>query len=150
MPLLPTRSTIESVGTFGVVTEMANQSAFTCVHKHYDCKEWTQYLDEASVACPNIKNHMAVSSGTSEDDFRKLCEVCVLGSEFGFALSRLTFAHTCWSVQIMESTPMAFICLDVANGYSEHFVLFVRRVRTQFPEATIIAGNVVTGACCPA
>ena len=26
-----------------------------------------------------------------------------------------------------------FICVDVANGYSEHFVDFVRRVRETFP-----------------
>lgn len=37
-----------------------------------------------------------------------------------------------------------FICLDVANGYSEHFVEFVKQVRAEFPKHTIIAGNVVT------
>ena len=26
------------------------------------------------------------------------------------------------------------ICLDVANGYSEHFVEFVKEIRTKFPE----------------
>jgi len=35
--------------------------------------------------------------------------------------------------------------LDVANGYSEHFVQFLKEVRKQFPEHTIVAGNVVTG-----
>merc|ERR1712226_902125 len=38
-----------------------------------------------------------------------------------------------------------YICLDVANGYSEHFVQYVRKVRGTFPVQTIIAGNVVTG-----
>ena len=37
-----------------------------------------------------------------------------------------------------------FICIDVANGYSEHFADFVERVRKQWPTKTIIAGNVVT------
>lgn len=37
------------------------------------------------------------------------------------------------------------ICLDVANGYSEHFVDFVKRTREKLPETTIMAGNVVTG-----
>jgi len=37
------------------------------------------------------------------------------------------------------------ICIDVANGYSEQFVHFVRRVREAHPKHTIIAGNVVTG-----
>ena len=39
---------------------------------------------------------------------------------------------------------MQFICIDVANGYSEHFGTFVSRVRDKYPNHTIIAGNVVT------
>uniref|UniRef100_A0A8C4HPC2 GMP reductase n=1 Tax=Dicentrarchus labrax TaxID=13489 RepID=A0A8C4HPC2_DICLA len=38
-----------------------------------------------------------------------------------------------------------YICLDVANGYSEYFVEFVKTVRERFPKHTIMAGNVVTG-----
>ena len=40
---------------------------------------------------------------------------------------------------------LQYICLDVANGYSEHFVEFVKLVRKEFPKHTIMAGNVVTG-----
>ena len=37
------------------------------------------------------------------------------------------------------------ICIDVANGYSEHFVDYVKRMREKMPDMTIMAGNVVTG-----
>ncbi len=37
------------------------------------------------------------------------------------------------------------LCIDVANGYSEQFTEFVRRMRDKLPETTIMAGNVVTG-----
>lgn len=37
------------------------------------------------------------------------------------------------------------LCLDVANGYSEHFVNFVKKIREKAPDLTIMAGNVVTG-----
>ncbi len=37
------------------------------------------------------------------------------------------------------------LCVDVANGYSEHFVDFVKSIRDKFPDITIMAGNVVTG-----
>jgi len=40
---------------------------------------------------------------------------------------------------------LKFICIDVANGYSEHFVDFVKGIRDQYPDKVIIAGNVVTG-----
>jgi len=36
------------------------------------------------------------------------------------------------------------ICIDVANGYREIFLDFVKRVRKEFPSTIIIAGNVAT------
>lgn len=38
----------------------------------------------------------------------------------------------------------AFICLDIANGYSDHFLDAVKRIRDNFPASTIAAGNVAT------
>ena len=37
-----------------------------------------------------------------------------------------------------------FLCLDVANGYTERFLTLVRTARERFPTTPIIAGNVVT------
>uniref|UniRef100_A0A8C7DV07 GMP reductase n=1 Tax=Naja naja TaxID=35670 RepID=A0A8C7DV07_NAJNA len=55
----------------------------------------------------------------------------------------------CLQVGVGTSTwlpaPIRYICLDVANGYSEHFVQFLRDLRKRFPDHTIMAGNVVTG-----
>lgn len=36
------------------------------------------------------------------------------------------------------------LCIDVANGYSEGFVDYVKRMRDAYPDKTIMAGNVVT------
>ena len=64
---------------------------------------------------------MAVSIGTGDQDFKKLKE-------------------------IMQAVPeIEYICVDVANGYSEHFVQFVREIRKEYSNQTLIAGNVVTG-----
>jgi GMP reductase len=47
--------------------------------------------------------------------------------------------------QILNAYPeIQYICIDVANGYSEHFGKFVSKVRERYPKMTIIAGNVVT------
>ena len=40
---------------------------------------------------------------------------------------------------------IAFVGLDVANGYTVNFVDAVKRLREHLPHSTIIAGNVVTG-----
>lgn len=61
--------------------------------------------------------HVAVSSGSGQSD-----------------LERLT--------SIIEAIPLIkYICLDVANGYSEHFVEFVKNVRAKFPSHTIMVGG---------
>nr|XP_004661888.1 GMP reductase 2 isoform X2 [Jaculus jaculus] len=74
-------------------------------------------FEMAKVLC----KHLAASSGTGSSDFEHL-------------------------EQILEAIPQVkYICLDVANGYSEHFVEFVKDVRKCFPQHTIMAGNVVTG-----
>lgn len=65
-------------------------------------------------------NHFAVSTGISKKDYDRLREILNSKSEF------------------------QFICIDVANGYSEAFGDFVQKVRKEFPKHTIIAGNVVT------
>lgn len=43
---------------------------------------------------------------------------------------------------IIKAVPtLQYICLDVANGYSEHFVTFVRKVRKDYPEHTIMVSE---------
>jgi len=66
------------------------------------------------------KNCYAVSTGTSDQDFINLnITITGLGAQF--------------------------ICVDVANGYSEHFGDYIQAIRNRWPTKTIIAGNVVTG-----
>ena len=49
-------------------------------------------------------------------------------------------------VGILTTFPdVAFVGLDVANGYTINFVEAIKRLREQLYDATIIAGNVVTG-----
>ena len=38
-----------------------------------------------------------------------------------------------------------YVCIDVANGYTEGFVRFVAKIRGRYPHLVIMAGNVVTG-----
>ena len=40
---------------------------------------------------------------------------------------------------------LKYVCVDVANGYSERFSEFIKQLRDAYPGIVIIAGNVVTG-----
>ena len=37
-----------------------------------------------------------------------------------------------------------YVCIDVANGYSQRFIEYVKEFRNLYPDIVIIAGNVVT------
>lgn len=118
MPIVA--SNMDTVGTFEMAQELARHKVFTTIHKHYTLEQWKAFYDSVGPGAP-VLAHMAVSAGMSDYDYEKLKSVCELIPE------------------------LAYICLDVANGYSEHFVAFIRRVRHTFPKHTIFAGNVVTG-----
>ncbi|KAL6741499.1 hypothetical protein Aduo_014748 [Ancylostoma duodenale] len=113
-------SNMDTVGTFEMVDALARHKLFTTVHKHYSLDQWKEFF-ESNKEDANIFNHVAVSSGISDKDFEKLRAIC-------------------------DAVPaLDYICLDVANGYSETFAEFIRKVREKFPRHTIMAGNVVTG-----
>lgn len=108
---------MDTVGLFSVAKEMAKNNLLTAIDKHYTVDDWVEFGKEN----PELLKHVAVSSGSTDQDMIKLR-------------------------QIMGALPsLNFICLDVANGYTEMFVKCVKDVREAFPTKTIIAGNVVTG-----
>lgn len=51
-----------------------------------------------------------------------------------------------WEHQSFGNYPYPYLCLDVANGYQQRFVEFVRDTRRFNPNAVIMAGNVCTGS----
>lgn len=109
---------MDTVGTFRMAEVLASFGLLTAVHKHYSVEQWQAFITTHDEP---VLRHVMVSTGTSDTDFVKLQQI--------LALSPL----------------LKFICLDVANGYSEHFVAFLQRVREAYPNKVICAGNVVTG-----
>ncbi|SHI86925.1 GMP reductase [Algibacter luteus] len=109
---------MDTVGTFEMATALSKHKVITAIHKHYSLEEWDAFLNQAP---QGIEDYIAISTGIGKQDNKRLSA-------------------------IFTSHPqLKFICIDVANGYSEYFADFVKNVRAQYPEKVIIAGNVVTG-----
>lgn len=97
---------MDTVGTFEMAQALAGFDILTAVHKHYTVEEWAAFINTASA---DVLKHVMVSTGTSDADFEK-------------------------TVQILALNPaLNFVCIDVANGYSEHFVQFVAKAREAWP-----------------
>ncbi len=109
---------MDTVGTFEMAKALGSLRMMTTVHKHYTKDDWRDFIKSAD---PEILDYVAVSTGSGSADEEK---VAFLMNEY---------------------PQLKFICVDVANGYSEHFVSFVKKMRNAHPEKIIMAGNVVTG-----
>ena len=109
---------MDTTGTFAVAEALHSHQMITALHKHYSAEQLSEFFAQQTAG---FFDHIAISTGTSDNDL---------------ALIQAT----------MSANPaIRFICIDVANGYSEHFIDFVKKVRSQFADKIIIAGNVVTG-----
>ena len=106
---------MDGVGELGVAEKMSEFDMITCLTKQHDIKKLNQYKKIKS-----IYKNIALSVGIKKEDFDILDKLL---KEFNF---------------------IKFICIDVANGYSERFSKFIKSVREKYPTKTIIAGNVVT------
>ena len=110
-------SNMDGVGTFEMADKLAEGEIFTCLVKTYSADELIEYFNGPVERTECV----AMSIGTSDSDYNKLHQV----------------KKEC-------SNKLKYVCMDIANGYSDHFAQHVRKVRAEFPDLVIIAGNVVT------
>ena len=110
---------MDGVGTFEAALTLAENDIFTCLAKSYNSEDIVDFFTPFD---PMRSNNIAMSIGISDLDEEK----------FQYVYQEL-------------GTILKYVCIDVANGYSERFSNFVRKFRNQYSHITIIAGNVVTG-----
>jgi GMP reductase len=110
---------MDGVGTFAMAEQLTELGLFTTLVKSYTPSEIHHWLNNNQLK-PNLVNSIAVSTGITESDQQRINETLKL------------------------SRSIKYVCIDVANGYSEKFIEFVARFRERYPDITIIAGNVVT------
>ncbi|ENX3948233.1 TPA: GMP reductase [Photobacterium damselae] len=109
---------MDSVGSFAMAQALAKHNVMTAIHKHYTTADWQEFVEQNDAS---VLNNAMVSTGTSDADFQKTKDIMAMSDD------------------------LIFICIDIANGYSEHLVEYVQKVRAEFPNKVISAGNVVTG-----
>jgi len=106
---------MDTTGLFSIAKVLQNHSMLTCIQKFYSTKECAQAWDDE--VDPGF---IAVTCGSTEESFELLQR------------------------KLATNDGIRMICIDVANGYREVFLDFVRRVRREFPDKIVIAGNVAT------
>lgn len=110
---------MDGVGTFAMSEALSEHGLFSCLIKSYSPADVHSWLNNHNNKL-SLVNNFAVSTGITEADSQRIEETLKL------------------------SRSIKYVCIDVANGYSEKFLDYVARFRERFPHVTIIAGNVVT------
>ncbi len=108
---------MDTVGTFEMARAFAAFGLSVALHKHYDVDELVAFFKTLK-----IKSNAFYSMGITQHDRDKFAKV-----------------------MRRAGNAIRYVCIDVANGYTESFVGFVAKFREAYPQITLMAGNVVTG-----
>jgi GMP reductase len=111
---------MDTVGTIEMANVLNSHKVSVALHKHYDQATLIEQFNE-----PLSSQYLWYSMGIGESDIAK-------------------FNAVKSSIMELRANTIRNVCIDVANGYSQYFVDFVKRFREQNPSVVIMAGNVVT------
>ena len=105
---------MDGVGTFEMDSVLNGYNSMVALTKHYEDTDLIEHFKKKL-------NSSVYSLGISDKDLRKFAEVFkVVGNK---------------NIKV---------CIDVANGYTQAFVEFIKIFRQRYPDVLLMAGNVVT------
>ena len=110
---------MDTTGTFEIANSLKKEKMLTAVHKFYSLDDWAKAIKSNQIDLEHCAITFGVEEAENAEDF------------FNFLKKN-------------NLNKPKFICLDVANGYTEIFLDLVKRIRDNFSNP-LIAGNVVTG-----
>jgi GMP reductase len=105
---------MDGVGTIEMDNELNKHGCLVALTKHYELNELVDQFQR------KLKSSI-YSLGISDADLVK----------FAFVYGNCNF-------------PSMRVCVDVANGYTQAFVEFIKKFREKYPNVVLMAGNVVT------
>jgi GMP reductase len=112
---------MDTTGTFEMARALGEHGLSAALHKHYPQDELLAFFQTLK-SSGQPSSTAFYSMGITKTDYEKFAAVMAGGSD-----------------------AIEYVCIDVANGYTEGFINFVKKVRGNYPHLTIMAGNVVTG-----
>jgi len=111
-------SNMDSVGTFDVANVLKEYKMLTFLHKYYEVEDFKKNKNKYN------PDYTAVTLGASKRDLDRTMEI------------------------LKYNPDIRFVCLDVANGYTQLASEYSEIIVNLFPTKIIVSGNVVTKKGC--
>ena len=112
-------SNMDTISSVEMYKELSKKKFLTCFHKYINIQDVIDVCNQGFDS-----QYFMLSTGITDKDFENI-------------QSQVE--------QLKENNiETHFICIDVANGYMFRLLDFCKKMRSRFPNITLIAGNVVT------
>ena len=113
-------SNMDGVGTFEMAKVLQEHKMLTVMRKHYSVDDWKEQSQGVKM------KYLSVCTGTGVIWDKDAKDYATMKA-------------------VLEMYPdIKFITIDVANAYHENYADFISKVRDDYPDKTIIAGNVIS------
>lgn len=163
---------MDTVGTFDMYDELRKHGMMTALHKHYDEETLVQHFtafcdpllaedhghairepqphsDDLLARIDALRQFTSFdqtdrsfySMGITDADYQKFRSVM---DKAAWTTGLENIDDRSGAGKYHQQHPIKMVCVDVANGYSENFAAFIRRLRNEYKHLVIMAGNVVT------
>ena len=113
-------SNMDGVGTFEMAKVLQEHKMLTVMRKHYSVDDWKEHSQGVKMKYLSVCTGTGVIWDPDAKDFATMKAVLAMYPD------------------------IKFITVDVANAYHENYADFIARLRDQYPDKTIIAGNVIS------
>ena len=113
-------SNMDGVGTFEMAKVLQEHKMLTVMRKHYSVEDWSKNAKGVKMKYLSVCTGTGVIWDPDAKDFATMKAVLGMYPD------------------------IKFITVDVANAYHENYADFIARLRDQYPDKTIIAGNVIS------
>lgn len=116
-----------TVGNFNVAKKLLMRGMFATLHKHYNIDEIGEFINSCRKENISLDNlFITIGLKNADTEIQKLRE---LESKYNWTASRN-------------------ICIDAPNFYIQNALDVLARVRREFPDSVIMAGNIASGDIC--
>ncbi len=116
-----------TVGNFVVAAKLLNRGMFATIHKHYTTDEIGAFFNSCRAQNISLDNlFISIGLKNTDAEIQKLKD---LESKYNWNASRN-------------------ICIDAPNFYIQKALDVLERVRGEFPDSVIMAGNIASGDIC--
>ena len=113
-------SNMDGVGTFAMAKVLQDHKMITVMRKHYTVDDWTKNAKGVKMKYLSVCTGTGIIWDPDAPDYATMKAVLAMYPD------------------------IKFITVDVANAYHENYADFISRVRDEYPDKTIIAGNVIS------